>query len=301
MFDIDRFVDENVLSVSVKNKGLNYGLGCIDGIRAFWNERKKQLYIFRLEDHLKRFHNSGKSLFIPIPYTVSQLSSITKQLLEINKVSQDVYIRPICFKGADTLRPDLNDPPNHLAIYTVFSEYQPKPYLKVCISSWTRIGSNMIPPQAKPTAGYLNSGLAINEAVRNGCDEALFLTMEGNVCEGATENLFIVRDNKLITPPESDDILPGITRDTVFMIGINELKLPVIKQTITRVELYEADEVFLTGTAVGIKPVIEVDRRVIGTGQVGPVTTKIQQLYNQIVRGELASYKNYCTPCYSIL
>ncbi|MGA9288161.1 MAG: branched-chain amino acid transaminase [Anaerobacillus sp.] len=298
MFDRDRFVDERSLSVSVKNKGLNYGLGCIDGIRAFWNDEQQQLYIFRLEDHLKRFHGSGKSLFINIPYSVTQLSNITKQLLLMNQVAQDVYIRPLCFSGENTLRPELNDPFNHLAIYTDFMEYQPKPFLKVCISSWTRIGSNMIPPQTKPTAGYLNSALAINEAVLNGYDEAIFLTKEGNVSEGAAENIFIVRGDAVFTPPVSDDILPGITRDTVAKIVNKELDLSILEQSITRVELYEADEVFLTGTAIGIKPVIEIDRRVIGNGKVGPVTLRIQRIYNQIVRGEISSYLNYCSSLY---
>ncbi|WP_347553244.1 branched-chain amino acid transaminase (plasmid) [Pseudalkalibacillus hwajinpoensis] len=298
MFDRDRFVDERYLSVSVKNKGLNYGLGCIDGIRAFWNEQKNQLFIFRLEDHLKRFHGSGKSLFISIPYSVKQLSSITKQLLLLNRVTQDVYIRPICFKGANTLRPDINDPFNHLAIYTDLTEYEAKPFLKVCISSWTRIGSNMIPPQAKPSAGYMNSALAINEAVMNGYDEALFLTKEGNVSEGSAENIFIVRGGMVLTPPLSDDILPGITRDTVAKILNKELNIPILEQSMTRVELYEADEVFLTGTAIGIKPVVEIDRRVIGKGKIGSVTSKVQQIYNQIVRGEMPFYRNYCYPLY---
>lgn len=298
MFDHNKFVDERSLSVSVKNKGLNYGLGCIDGIRAFWNNDQKQLFIFRLEDHLKRFHGSGKSLFINIPYSVAQLSYIINELLLMNQVTRDVYIRPICFKGANTLRPDLLDPFNHLAIYTDCTEYEPKQFLKVCTSSWTRIGSNMIPPQAKSTAGYLNSGLAIHEAVLNGYDEAIFLTNEGNISEGAAENIFIVRGNQVLTPPISDDILPGITRDTVAKIVNNELELSMLEKSITRVELYEADEVFLTGTAIGIKPVVEIDRRAIGNGKVGPFTLKIQQVYSQIVRGEVQFYLNYCTPLY---
>ncbi|MBN9653191.1 branched-chain amino acid transaminase [Halobacillus sp. GSS1] len=298
MFDKERFVDERLLSVSVKNKGLNYGLGCLDGIRAFWNDEKEQLFIFRLEDHMKRLHGSGKSLFINIPYTVEQLSSITKQLLLLNQVTQDVYIRPICFKGANTLRPDLNDPFNHLAIYTHYTEYEPKPYLKLCISSWTRIGSNMIPPQTKPTAGYMNSALASEEAATNGFDGAILLTAEGNVSEEATANLFIIRDGQVYTPPVSDDILPGITRDTTAQIFMNEMNIQVREQSLTRVELYEADEVFLTGTAMGIKPVTEIDRRVIGSGQVGPMTSKAQEIYQLIVRGNLPSYMNYCTPVY---
>ncbi|MFQ3544075.1 branched-chain-amino-acid transaminase [Halobacillus rhizosphaerae] len=298
MFDIDKFIDERTLTVSVKNKGLNYGLGCFEGIRGFWNDRKKQLYLFRLEDHLNRFHQSGKSIFIPVPYSVQELSNIIRRLLLLNETKSDVYIRPICFKGTNTIRPDLNDPFNHLSIYTVFTDYEPKPALKTGISSWARVGSNMIPPQVKPTAGYLNSALAINEADLNGYDTAIFLTAEGYISEGPAENIFIVQGNKVLTPPVSDDILAGITRDTAIQILQQELGLPTMEKSFTRVELYEADEVFFTGTALGIKPVIEVDRRIIADGTAGAVTLRIQQIYNQMVRCELPHYQSYCFPLY---
>ncbi len=298
MFDTDRFVDERTLSVSVKNKALNYGLGCLDGIRGFWNEQEQQLFVFRLYDHLKRFHSSGKSMFVPIPYSVEELTSLVRELLIINKVTQDVYIRPICFKGSSGLRPDLSEPFNRLAIFTVFTEYVPQPVLRTCISSWTRIGSNMIPPQLKSTAGYLNSALAINEAQENGFDEAIFVTEEGNISEGATENIFIVSGNSVLTPPVSDDILPGITRDTVMRILSRELGCAIVEQSFTRTELYKADEVFVTGTACGIKPVIEVDRRVIGSGGPGPVTLQVKRIYELIVLGELPDYRHFCFPVY---
>ncbi|MCA1021165.1 branched-chain-amino-acid transaminase [Halobacillus litoralis] len=298
MFDKDHFVDDRSLSVSVKNKGLNYGLGCIDGIRAFWNAGQEQLLLFRLDDHLKRFEQSGESLFIKIPYSIEELSYIIKKMLIINRVTQDVYIRPICFKDSNTLRPDLRDPFNHLAVYMDKSEYKSEPSFKVGVSSWTRIGSNMIPPQAKTTAGYMNSGLAILEESLNGYDEAVFLTKEGNVSEGATENIFIVKGNEVFTPPVSDDILPGVTRNTVAEILAEELKLPLHEKSLARFQLYDADEIFLTGTAVGIKPVVEVDRRVIGQGKPGKVTLEIQHLYNRMVRGEMPDYLHYCTSVY---
>ncbi|MFZ0369939.1 MAG: branched-chain amino acid transaminase [Halobacillus sp.] len=298
LFDVNRFVDERALTVSIKNKGLNYGLGCFEGIRGFWNEEQQQLFVFRLEDHLKRFHQSGKSLFIPIPYSVPDLTQIIRRLLVLNQEMTDVYIRPVCFKGSDTLRPNLSDPYNHLGIFTTVLDYKPKEALKTCISSWTRMGSNMIPPQVKPTGGYLNSALAINEAELNGFDEAIFLTKEGNISEGATENIFIVRDNQVLTPPVSDDILPGITRDTVCTILKNEFGIIVQEKSFTRVEVYEADEVFFTGTAIGIKPVIQVDRRMIRNGSVGSLTKQIQDIYDQIVRGKVKDYLDYCFPVY---
>ncbi|MDQ0857571.1 branched-chain amino acid transaminase [Bacillus sp. V2I10] len=283
----------------VRNKGLNYGLGCFEGIRAFWNEKQKQLFVFRLLDHYKRFHESGHSLHLNIPYSQMQLVYWTIQLLKINNIREDVYIRPICINGEITLGPELGGPFNRVMIYcTHLKEYIAKPALNVSVSSWTRVGSNMIPPQVKPTGGYLNSALASTEARLNGYDEAIFLTKEGNVSEGPGENIFIVKNNQLITPPISDDILSGITRDTVMQLAKHELRLPVFEKSLARTELYSADEVFFTGTAIGIKSIIQIDRRIIGTGQEGPITKEIRSIYEKIVRGDNVNYLGYCTPVY---
>jgi branched-chain amino acid aminotransferase len=298
VFDQGRILDESMVSISVRNKGLNYGLGCFEGIRAFWNESQNQLFIFRIYDHYKRFHDSGNSLHILIPYSSLELIHWTIQLLRQNNVREDVYIRPICFKGANTLSPDLLDPFNRVSIYCTKIEYMPKPALKVCVSSWNRSGNNMIPPQAKSTGNYLNSGLATSEASLNGFDEAIFLTDKGNVSEGPGENIFMVKNNKLITPPISDNILSGITRDTVMQIAKNELHLPVSEKSLARTELYSADEVFFTGTAIGIKPIINIDNRIIGKGSEGEVTKNIRFLYENIVRGNNPHYLGYCTPVY---
>ncbi|WP_408007370.1 branched-chain amino acid transaminase [Pseudalkalibacillus sp. A8] len=298
IFDQGRFLREPEVSVSVRNKGLNYGLGCFEGIRAFWNSSQNQLYLFRLFDHYERFRESGKSLHLNIPYTTDQLIQWTIQLVKINAVREDVYIRPICIKGEDTLRPDLLSPYNRLFIYLTRLDYIPKPALHVCVSSWTRIGSNMIPPQTKPIGGYLNSGLATSEARLNGFDEAILLTKEGKVSEGPGENIFIIKNKQLCTPPVSDDILSGITRDTVMQIAQKELNLSVIERSLARTELYSADEVFFTGTAIGIKPIIQIDRRIIGTGREGGITREIRSRYDQIVRGSNQGYLGYCTPVY---
>lgn len=299
IFDQGRFLNESEVSISVRNKGLNYGLGCFEGIRAFWNESQKQLFVFRLFDHYKRFHESGKSLNLPIPYSPMELFNWTIQLLKINNIRGDFYIRPICIKGENTLGPDLLDPFNRVMIYsTELKHYIAKPALNVSVSSWARMGSNMIPPQAKPTGGYLNSALAVTEARLNGFDEAIFLTKEGNVSEGPGENIFIVKNKQLITPPISDDILAGITRDTVMQLAKHELGLPFFEKSLSRSELYSADEVFFTGTAIGIKPIIQIDRRIIGIGQEGPITKEIRSRYDNIVRGNNMNYLGYCTPVY---
>ena len=298
VFDQGEILDESKVSVSIRNKGLNYGLGCFEGIRAFWNESQNQLFIFRIYDHYKRFQASGNSLHIHIPYTKIQLIHWTIQLLRQNNIREDVYIRPICFKGANTLRPDLIDSFNRVSIYCTELEYMPKPALKVGVSSWNRTGNNMIPPQAKSTGNYLNSGLATSEASLNGFDEAIFLNDKGNVSEGPGENIFIVKNNKLITPPISDNILAGITRDTVMQIAKNEIQLPVLEQSLSRTELYSADEVFFTGTAIGIKPIINIDNRIIGKASEGIITKNIRFLYENIVRGNNTNYLGYCSPVY---
>ncbi|ELK48089.1 branched-chain amino acid transaminase [Bacillus sp. SB49] len=298
MFDQGRFVEETLPTVNVRNKGLNYGLGCIDGIRAFWNEEHRQLYVFRLADHIDRFYKSGKLLFLPIPYAVPEMIAIVRKLLVLNHVKQDVYIRPLCFHGADMLRPDIAGVNNRVAVFTSYLEYEPKPVLRACVSSWNRIGSNMIPPQAKPTAGYLNSALAVSQALADGYDEAIFLTKDGNVSEGATENIFVVQGDCVWTPPVADDILPGITRATVMEILWKEMGIKVKEQSLARAELYRADEVFFTGTAIGIKPVVEVDRRRVGTGEPGSITLAVQRMYEAVVRNDMPGYDHYCTPIY---
>jgi branched-chain amino acid aminotransferase len=298
VFDQGRILEESKVSVSIRNKGLNYGLGCIEGIRAFWNERQKQLFIFRIYDHFKRFHESGHSLHISIPYSISQLIVSTIQLLRKNNFREDVYIRPLCFKGANIIGPDLVDPFNRVSMYCTIIEYKPKPALKVSVSSWNRLGNNIIPPQAKSTGGYLNSGLATTEAILNGFDEAILLTDRGHVSEGPGENIFIIKNNKLITPPISDNILAGITRDTVIQLAKIVLKIPVYEQSLSRAELYSADEVFFTGTAIGIKPIINIDNRIIGKGIEGPFTNYLRLFYDDIVRGNNPNFLNYCTPVY---
>lgn len=298
IFNQGQFQNEDRVSVSIRNKGLNYGLGCFEGIRAFWNQKQKQLFVFRLIDHYKRFHESGHSLHLNIPYSQMQLVNWTIQLLQINNIREDVYIRPICINGENTLRPELAGPINRVMIYcTLLKDYIAKPALNVSVSSWTRVGSNAIPPQVKSTGGYINSALASTEARLDGYDEAIFLTKEGNVSEGPGENIFIVKNNQLFTPPISDDILQGITRDTVIQIA-NEFQLPIFEKSIARTELYSADEVFFTGTAIGIKPIIQIDRRIIGIGKEGPITKDIRAKYEKIVIGEDVSYLGYCTPVY---
>jgi branched-chain amino acid aminotransferase len=277
----------------------NYGLGCFEGIRAYWNEEKQQLFVFRMPDHYARLLRSCKILNINIPYTVQELCDITLKLLQVNRYTTTVYIRPIAYKGASKELPNLMDPDNQLLIYTLpMGNIHGKYTMKACTSSWKRVRQNMIPPLAKATATYLNSALASTEAIKNGFDEAIFLTADDNVAEGAGENIFLVREGVLLTPPISDDIIEGITRETVIRLAKNELGINTVVRSIPRPELYSADEAFFTGTATEIKSIIEIDKRSIGSGEIGPTTRRIAELYYQLVRGNYPKYKVFNTPIY---
>ena len=294
-----KIVPESEVSISIRCKAFNYGLGCFEGIRAYWIEEDKQLYAFRLKEHYQRFLQSCKTINIKLPYSVDELCSLTVELLKKNNFKSTTYIRPIAYKGGEDIGPTLMDKDDRLVIYCQpLGSYTGKEELKVAITSWQRLEDNMLPPRTKATAAYLNSALASLEVKQNGYDEAIFLTSNGNVCEGPGENLFIFKKGKLVTPPPSDNILEGITRDTVMELAKNELNLEVVERSITRTELYASDEVFFSGTAMEVTPVIEVDNRVIGDGKQGEISKKIKELFFEITANKNPKYSKYCTPVY---
>lgn len=294
-----KIVNEKEVSISIRSKGFNYGLGCFEGIRAYWDEKSGQLYGFKLKDHYTRFLQSCKALNLNLPYSVNELCSLTVELLKKNGFKTTTYIRPIAYKGAESIGPRINDNDNRLVIYCCpMGNYSGKQELKTMITSWARVEDNMIPPRTKPIAAYLNSALASFEATSAGYDEAIFMTRDGHVCEGPGENLFIVKKGKLITPPPEDNILEGITRETVMKLAKEELGIEVLERSITRTELYACDEVFFSGTAMEVTPVVEVDNRVIGNGKQGDVCRKIKNLFFDIATGKNSKYAESCTPIY---
>lgn len=294
-----KIVKEEDASIGIRSKAFNYGLGCFEGIRAYWDEKDGQLYGFRLHEHYERLLDSCKTLNINIDYTVQDLVDITVELLKKNNFKSSTYIRPVAYKGSNQLFPTLMDDDNRLLIYCQpLGDFAGKESFKVCISSWRRMTDNMIPPRVKPTGGYINSALASLEALQNGYDEAILLTDSGNICEGPGENLFIVKKGKLITPPPSDNILEGITRDTVMLLAKEEFGIEVEQRSFSRVELYTADEAFFSGTAMEVTPVVEVDNRLIGNGEPGQVCRKIKGKFFDITCGKIEKYKKFCTPVY---
>lgn len=285
--------------ISIMTSGFNYGTGVFEGIRAFWNEEEQELFVFRMPEHYARFLRSCKVLFLDIPYGVEDLCRLTLELLRREGFKEDVYIRPIAYKASEEIGVRLHNLENDVAIFALpFEAYLPPGGIRATVSSWRRIEDNAIPARAKITGAYVNSALAKTEAFFAGFDEAIVLNENGEVAEGSAENLFLVRDGVLITPPITANILEGITRDTVITMA-RDLGLPVVERPVDRTELYLAEEVFLTGTAAGLAPVVEIDHRKIGTGAPGPVFTKLRDLYERVVRGKEPKYRAWCTPVYS--
>lgn len=293
-------VDEKGVNIGIRSKAFNYGLGCFEGIRAYWDDEKQQLYGFRMKEHYERLLESCKALYMNIPYTADELCDFTVELLKKNNFKTTTYIRPVVYKGSEKLTPTLfGDDDNRILIYCQpLGNFTGKNTLRTAVSSWRRISDTMLPPRTKATAAYLNSALASLEVLQNGFDEAIFLTDIGNVCEGPGENIFLVKKGKLVTPPPSDHILEGITRDLVMELAKNELGMEVVERSVARTELYNSEEVFFSGTAMEVTAVAEVDRRMVGTGDEGQVCKKIKELFFDITIGNNPKYVHYCTPVY---
>jgi branched-chain amino acid aminotransferase len=284
----------------VATHALQYGTGCFEGIRGYWNEEHEELYILKLWEHVDRFFRSCRVLRIALPFSREQMCDLVLEVLRRNHYRSDVYIRPVAFKAAQTIKVTLSGLPDSFAIYAFpFGHYAHREEgLRVCFSPWRRIDDNVIPARAKVTGSYVNAALASDDAARAGFDEALLLSADGTLSEASSANVFLLRQGRLITPPVSENILEGITREAVMTLAQHELSLPVEERTVGRTEVYVADECFLCGTGVQVEPVVSVDNRPIGSGAPGPITTRLQELYAQSVRNLLPAYATWCTPTY---
>jgi len=251
--------------------------------------------IFRLEDHMKRLIRSAKIIYMDIPYSVEKLIDATKELVRVNKFNTDIYIRPIAFRGLGSFGLRALNPTDVAIIAVEFGKYLKPTGIRCKITSWRKPSPDSIPVGAKATGMYLLSHLAALDAHMSGYDEAILLDSEGYIAEGAGENIFIVKNRELITPPVYDAILEGITRDTVIRLAKEVLGLNVVERRIRREELYTCDEVFFTGTAAEVTPIVEIDGRTIGNGGVGEITKNIMNLYRDVVLGRIERYKHWVT------
>ncbi len=279
---------------------LHYGTACFEGIRAHWNPNQEQLFLFRAREHYERLAQSAHILNMSLPLDPPRLCELTRELLAANGFRQDVYVRPLVYKSSEEIGVRLHGLERDLLIYAQpFGRYiEAATGVRCMVSSWRRVDDNSAPARAKITGTYVNAALAKSEAVENGYDEAIVLGQDGHVSEGSAENLFIIRKGTLITPPVSDNILEGITRDTLMRLWSEDLGLPLLERSVDRTELYIADEVFLCGTGAQFSPVVEVDHRQVGTGKVGPYSQALGELYAKVVRGEVEKYREWCLPVY---
>lgn len=279
---------------------LHYGTGCFEGIRAYWNANQNQLYLLQADAHYARLRRSAAILRLEVPYSNDELAQTTLEILRRNESRTDTYIRPLVFISAEEVGVRLHGLPVSFLIYTApMGDYiAVQAGIRCMTSSWRRINDSAIPARAKITGSYVNSALAKSEALENGYDEAVMLAHDGHVSEGSAENLYMVRDGVFITPSVTEDILEGITRNLLIGLVRDELGLEVVERSIDRTELYGCDELFLCGTGAQISPVVELDRRRIGTGTVGPLTRRLQELYFRAVRGEEPRYRHWLLPVY---
>lgn len=286
--------------VGILTHALHYGTGVFEGIRAHWNEAQQELFVLRMAEHYERWLQNCGILGIAAPAAVDELCGITLELLRRNHLRTSVYIRPLAFKSAERVGVHSDNQAAFAIVALPFGEYlHAENGIHAGVSSWRRISDNAIPARAKICGAYVNSVLATDEAHQSGFDEAILVNEDGHVAEGATCNLFMVRKGALITPPVYDNVLEGITRDAVIQLARRELKIAVAERSIDRSELFICDELFLTGTAVGIAPVVRVNHRPVKSGQVGPVTDELRRLYADAARGNLASYVDWLTPVFN--
>jgi branched-chain amino acid aminotransferase len=273
--------------VSIATHALNYGTGIFEGIRAYWNPGQEQLFVFRLRDHFRRMEDSCRILRIALPGDADELSELVAELLRRNQVRADAYVRPLAYKAARSIKVALTELRSGFGMFTFpLGAYLPTSGLAAKTASWRRISDDAVPARGKITGAYVNTALAVDEAHEANAEEAIFLTRDGHVSEGGSSNLFMVRGGELVTPPVSDDILEGITRDSLMRLAREELGLVVRERSIDRTELFIADELFFCGTGAQVAPCVSVDGRTVGDGSIGPLSRALGDLYSAIARGD---------------
>ena len=283
--------------INIATHGFLYGTSVFSGMRAYWNEEKKRLFAFRPYDHFRRLLHSARIMSMQCPLDEEGLIDLTLNLLRTDNWQQDVYLRPTIYKADMGIGVRLHNLKDEFSMFvTAFDKYVANDTnAHVTISSWRRIDDNVIPARGKVSGAYANSALIKSDANLAGFDEALVLDSNGHISEGSAMNVFMLRDGVLVTPPVTDNILEGITRKSVIEMARRELGLEVMERSIDRTEVFIAEEIFLTGTAAQITAVTKIDHRPIGAGVMGPITTKLRGLYEDIIRGRNDKYLHWNT------
>jgi branched-chain amino acid aminotransferase len=294
------FVPMEEAKISIATHAFNYGTGCFEGIRGYWNSDREEVYLVKLQHHFRRLLNSARLFRIDVGLDVDQLCDIAVRCVREGGYREDVYIRPIAYKASPVIKVGLLNLQDAFCCFTapMGDYFDTTKGLSVTVSGWRRNDDNAIPARAKVTGGYANAALAIADAQAAGFDEAILLTQDGHVSEGSAANIFLVMNGKLITPAVADDILVGITRGAVIDLAA-KLGYPLAERRVDRTELYVADEIFLCGTGVQVAPVTKVDGRVVGEGKMGEITRAIQDRYLAAVHGDAEEeFQDWLTPVY---
>ncbi len=290
-----RIVPLGEARINIATHGFLYGTAVFGGMRAYWNEETQRLFVFRPYDHFRRLLHSARMMAMQTAYNEESLIQLTLELLRTDNWSQDVYLRPTFYKADLGIGVKLHDLKDEFCMFvTTFEKYVTNDTnAHVTISSWRRVDDNVIPARGKVAGAYANSALIKTDAVRAGFDEALVLDNNGHISEGSAMNIFMLRDGVLVTPPVTDNILEGITRRTIIELARKELGLEVVERSIDRTEAFIAEEMFLTGTAAQVTAITKIDHRPVGAGVMGPVTTKLRAMYEDIVRGKNPKYRHW--------
>ena len=281
--------------INIATHGFLYGTAVFSGMRAYWNEEKKRLFVFRPYDHFRRLLHSARIMSMQSQYDEEGFIQLTLDLLRTDNWQQDIYLRPTIYKADMGIGVRLHNLKDEFSMFvTAFDKYvQNDNNAHETNSSWRRIDDNVIPARGKVAGAYANSALIKTDANRAGFDEALVLDNNGHISEGSAMNIFMVRDGVLVTPPVTDNILEGITRKSVIELARKELGLDVVERSIDRTEVFIAEELFLTGTAAQVTAVTKIDHRPVGTGVMGPIATKLRTMYEDILRGKNKKYEHW--------
>jgi branched-chain amino acid aminotransferase len=295
-----RVVPYSDVKVGVLTHALNYGTAVFGGLRAYWNEDEKQLFVFRPQDHFKRFLQSAKLLCMELPHSADEMVNGLLELIRTEGHKEDLYVRPLAFYADEIIGVKLHDlHPEVSMVVLPFGHYiSNEDGMHVTVSSWRRIDDNMIPARGKIAGAYVNSAFAKTDALRAGFDEVIVLNNDGHISEGSAANFFMLRNGVFATPPITDNVLEGITRRTIMQLIHDELQMDVQERPIDRTELYLCEEAFLCGTGVQIGAIGRVDYRPIGSGKIGDVTARLRKIFYDVVKGKSAKYRDWCTPVY---
>ena len=295
-----RIVPYSEAKVGVLTHTFNYGTGVFGGIRGYWNDEAKQLFVFRPNDHFQRFVESARLLCMNLPCGKDDLVRAVMDLLRAENYRTDCYVRPLAYFTDEVIGVRMHDLTSDVAIVSIpFGSYlSNEEGLHVGTSSWSRVDDNMIPARGKIAGAYVNSSFSKTEAHNAGYDEALVLNQNGHVAEGSAANFFMIRRGVAITPPITDNILEGVVRRTIMQLLRDELGIEVVERSIDRSEVYLAEEAFFCGTGVQLAAIADLDHRPIGAGKMGPITKSLRELYFDVVRGRVSKYAEWCAPVY---